>query len=379
MPHHTPGTPAVRRRRHARLSLIDRSGPIGLSVAVNLFWTARSIRRRLRRYLPLLHASSASLGMSPALASAPVRLFPEPCSTRSRAQPITFIVGPPMPARRGQRARTALAGASHEVASLRVPSAFAGRAVPSGGRQPHRGPSRSDVPPASCTQASAGTSLRFFAPRVSRPASLRVFSERHRPRRPFVRRLLSPTYRAREPGLLSRPGRASLAPGDALGIHLSSLRSFHPTRGRSHASSASPCPPAVSLLRPPRVSSSRGRANQDAGPWASQPRLLGFALAPSSQPYRATRQPRHGFYAQGRKRIHRPGLPWDSLSPLRSSAFDLRFPLLETIPPGLTVRCPRHRCSDGRRGDSGRALRRCRGPRRLASANGVSAHAGLPV
>jgi hypothetical protein len=157
------------------------------------------------------------------------------------------------------------------------------------------GPSRFDVSPAWAPTLRPVRPCGFSLPRVSFPFFACVETP---PARVIRGRCLSPTYRARDPGCyrdlagrltarrrswdLSFPSQCS-----------SDLRAVTPHRhDRAHL----PFP----RIHPPRVSSSREPTLVERGSWVMRPRLLGFACAPSSQPCRVIRRPRHGFYAQGR-------------------------------------------------------------------------------
>lgn len=95
------------------------------------------------------------------------------------------------------------------------------------------------------------------------------------------------------PGPLSRPGRTCYRPATLLGF-ARSLRSVHPTRGRS---SPHRCDRAHLPFRAvTRREFHRRGVRHLRRAMGLVPRLLGFAV-PSSQPYRAVRRPRHGFCA----------------------------------------------------------------------------------
>ena len=218
--------------------------------------------------------------------------------------------------------------------------------------------------------------MRFSTPRVSLPFSC-VFSRR-RPRGSFVRRRLSPTYRARGPGCYRDLAGRRYRPATLMGFR-STLRSFDPIRGRSRA-------PRRRLrahlpFRRPHAASFfvAGYAPVPAHAMGLRPRLLGFAIAPADQPYRVIRRPRHGFYAQGRKRTHRPGLPWVFI--VLSQVFGVR-------PPASTSGNHSARASRAATRDIAAAMdvakrRPCpsalSGAARLAEPRGVSTRPGVPV
>lgn len=179
----------------------------------------------------------------------------------------------------------------------------------------------------------AGSSMRFSTPRVSLPFAC-MFSRR-RPRGSFVRRRLSPTYRTRGPGCYRDLAGRRYRPATLMGFR-STLRSFDPIRGRSRAPRRR-LRAHLPFRRPPAASFfvAGHAASSGAHAMGVRPRLLGFAIAPADQPYRVIRRPRHGFYAQGRKRTHRPGLPWVFIVLSQVFGLGLRLPLLEAIPPGL--------------------------------------------
>jgi hypothetical protein len=169
------------------------------------------------------------------------------------------------------------------------------------------------------THASAGPSLRFFTPRVSFPFFACVETP---PARVIRKRCLSPTYRARDPGCyrdlagrftarrrswdLSFPSQCS-----------SDLRAVTPLRhDRAHLPFR--LPPAASFIV----------AVPDRSRWAMNGAAAapGLRVAPSNQPCRVIRRPRHGFYAQGR-----------SYSPARTAlGFSVLSQVFGVAPPAST-------------------------------------------
>lgn len=172
------------------------------------------------------------------------------------------------------------------------------------------GQSRSDVSSAWAPTLRPVRPCGFSLPRVSFPFFVCLETP---PARVIRGRCLSPTYRARDPGCYhDLAGR--------LTARRRSWDSSFPSQCSSNLRAATPHrhDPAhlpFPRIHPPRVSSSREPTLVKRGPWVARPRLLGFALAPSSQPCRVIRRPRHGFYAQGR-----------SYSPARA-ALGFQFPL----------------------------------------------------
>ena len=207
------------------------------------------------------------------------------------------------------------------------PSAFTGRAVPSGRCQLH-GPSRSDVSPAWAPTLRPVRPCGFSLPRVSIP----FFACVETPPARVIRKAMSFAYvPGPRPGLLSRPGRASYRPATLLGFVVPFAVLIRPEGG--HASSARPGPPAVSPFTR-REFHRRGASSAKTGNRVSRPRLLGFASLPQVSRAVSSADPAMAFMHRV-VRTHRPGLPWDSRSSLRSSASRLRPPLLKTVPPGL--------------------------------------------
>jgi hypothetical protein len=172
------------------------------------------------------------------------------------------------------------------------PSTFAGRAVPSGRCRLH-GPSRSDVSPAWAPTLSAGPSLRFFV--ASRLDSFLAYPETP-PARVIRGRLSFAHVPGPLPGLLSRPGRVSYARRRSWDLSFpsqcsSDLRAVTPYRpDRAHLPFR--LPPTASFVVAGSHRLRLGHGWRGRGFWASR--------APSSQPCRVIRRPRHGFYAQGR-------------------------------------------------------------------------------
>lgn len=182
------------------------------------------------------------------------------------------------------------------------PSAFTGRAVPSGRCQLH-GPSRSDVSPAWAPTLRPVRPCGFLR-LASRFLSLRAL--RRRPRGSFVGDVFRPrTGPATRAVIATWPGVSPS--GDAPGIY-HSLRSVDPTRGRSRLIGMTG-PTCRFAVHPPRVSSSRGLVSKD-GPWISRPRLLGFASLPQVSRAVSSADPAMAFMHRV-VRTHRPGLPWD--------------------------------------------------------------------
>jgi hypothetical protein len=247
------------------------------------------------------------------------------------------------------------------------PSTFAGRAVPSGRCRLH-GPSRSDVSPAWAPTLSAGPSLRFFV--ASRLDSFLAYPETP-PARVIRGRLSFAHVPGPLPGLLSRPGRVSYARRRSWDLSFpsqcsSDLRAVTPYRpDRAHLPFR--LPPTASFVVAGSHRLRLGHGWRGRGFWASR--------APSSQPCRVIRRPRHGFYAQGRS--YSPArtalgfyLP---LSGLRRRASGLHF--WRPFRPGFSIRHPRRRCSDERRGAAAVPFGVV-GGRRLADPGGVSIRTG---
>jgi hypothetical protein len=208
------------------------------------------------------------------------------------------------------------------------PSAFTGRAVPSGRCRLH-GPSRSDVSPAWAPTLRPVRPCGFFR-LASRFLSLRVL--RRRPRGSFVGDVFRPrTGPATRAVIATWPG--VLPPGDAPGIS-HSLRSVHPTRGwprligMTGPTCRFPVPPAASfIVAGPRAGQCAGRGWRGRGSWASR-RSLKSAVPchPPTPPW---------LLCTGSFVLTGQDCPGILLSSLRSSASRLRSPLLKTIPPGL--------------------------------------------
>lgn len=208
------------------------------------------------------------------------------------------------------------------------PSAFTGRAVPSGRCRLH-GPSRSDVSPAWAPTLRPVRPCGFFR-LASRFLSLRVYQTP--PARVIRGRCLSPAYRARNRAVIATwPG--VLPPGDAPGIS-HSLRSVDPTRGwprligMTGPTCRFPVPPAASfIVAGPRAGQCAGHGWRGRGSWASR-RSLKSAVPchPPTPPW---------LLCTGSFVLTGQDCPGILLSSLRSSASRLRSPLLKTIPPGL--------------------------------------------
>jgi len=281
----------------------------------------------------------------------------------------TFVASPPIPpaarlAHRGQPRRTPL------MRFRLFPSAFAGRAV-SSGRCQLRGPSRSDVSPAWAPTLLAGPSLRFFSPRVSFPFFACVETP---PARVIRGRLSFAHVPGPRPGLLSRPGRVSYARRRSWDLSVPSQYSSDPRAITPHRHDRAHLPfrlpPAASFIV----------AVPDRLRWAINGAAAapGLRVAPSSQPCRVIRRPRHGFYAQGRSYSPaRTALGFCfPLSGLQRHASGLHF--WRPFRPGFSTRHSRRRCSDERREPAAVPFGVV-GGRRLTDPGSVSTRTGVPV
>lgn len=209
--------------------------------------------------------------------------------------------------------RTGRSATSREVSLFRVPSAFAGRAVPSR-RRPASGPSRCGVGSGfRVAEALFGIAVTKLAPAVFGASRLRVIASSIRGDAaraghswpPFLRR----TYRARSPSCYRGLAELVSEPGDARGVRYA-LRSVDPVRGWPASRRCRSAPPAVSPPRRPRVYSREIRPlRRDRRAWRM--RLLGSS---ADQMCHVVRRSRLGFYAQGR--AHHDGLDCHGLSGL---------------------------------------------------------------
>jgi hypothetical protein len=211
----------------------------------------------------------------------------------------------------------------------RIPSAYAGRAVPSGGADRPDHPAPAFAAPHD-TQAVVASPLRFscLAPRgvkVPLNVGVRAFRRAKQVEAPPARVIRGwCSSAARVPG--PRPGCSrGLAggafvrlPGDARGICCNPSQCCPGPAGEC-ASSASrahlPFRPSIH-----REFHRRGTPLLGAGRRIAGPRLLGFG--PGGQSCRALRRPRHGFLNRV-DRARRPGLPWVLWSSFRCSVAGL--------------------------------------------------------
>jgi len=155
------------------------------------------------------------------------------------------------------------------------------------------GPSRSDVCPAWAPTLRPVRPCGFSLPRVSFPFSVCLETP---PARVIRGRRLSPAYRARDPGCYrDLAGRVT--------ARRRSWDSTFPSQCSSDPRVATPLrhdqahlpfrrsPAASFIVAVPRLQ------RRAMGIAAAAP---GLRVAPSGQPCRVIRRPRHGFYAQGR-------------------------------------------------------------------------------
>jgi len=188
-------------------------------------------------------------------------------------------------------ARTDQQGASLEVSQFR--SAFASCAVLFEGDQPSNHPAAAFCRLGVTQRPSAGSPLRFLAPRVSGAVGFAILETP--PARVIRGRLLfgSRTGPADRAVIAAWPGL--LVPATLLGFS-SALRSIA-LRPRVTASFDASRPPAVSPSAR-REFHRRGVRPIWGEPKGLWPRLLGFG--PADEPCRAICRPRYSFCAQGR-------------------------------------------------------------------------------
>jgi hypothetical protein len=182
------------------------------------------------------------------------------------------------------------------------PSAFAGRAVPSGRCRLH-GPSRSDVSPAWAPTLSAGPSPRFFV--ASRLDSFLAYLETP-PARVIRGRVSFAHVPGPHPGLLSRPGRVSYTRRRSWDLSFpsqcsSDLRAVTPHRHhRAHLPFRLPLTASFVVAGPDRLKSAMGGAAAASG----------LRALPQASRAVSSADPAMAFMHRV-VRTHRPGLPWD--------------------------------------------------------------------
>jgi len=250
------------------------------------------------------------------------------------------------------------------------PSAFTGRAVPSGRCRLH-GPSRSDVSPAWAPTLRPVRPCGFLC-LASRFLSLRALETP--PARVIRARCLSPTYRTRDPGCYRDLAGRFTARRRSWDLSFPSQCSSDPRAVTPHRHDRAHLPfrrsPAASfIVAGPRLQR-RAMGYRGRGSWASRRSLR--SAVPCHPPTPPWLLCTGSFVRTGQDC---PGI-FGPLSGLRRRASGLHF--WRPFRPGFSNRHPRRRCSDERREPAAVPFGVV-GGRRLADPGGVSTRTGVPV